>query len=85
MITSTLRTSLLVLLAVCVCALPAGCGGTYLDGVRIYPVSGTILVDGKPLSDVPQGSVAFHADAAKGNTPRTFPPARSPPTENSSW
>jgi hypothetical protein len=81
----TLRTSLLVLLAVCVCALPAGCGGTYLDGVRIYPVSGTILVDGKPLTDVPQGSVAFHADAAKGNTPRTFPPARSPPTGNSSW
>jgi hypothetical protein len=73
MIRVTRRTSMLVLLAVCSCALTVGCGGTYIDGVRLYPVSGTILVDGKPLTDVPQGGVSFHPDAAKGNTSMHIP------------
>jgi hypothetical protein len=66
------RTSLLVLLAACVCALPAGCG-TYLDGVPIYPVSGKILVDGQPLTNVPQGSVSFRPDASLGNQTLHYP------------
>jgi hypothetical protein len=38
-----------------------GCGGS---GSTLYPVEGTVKVDGKPLS---HGSVAFHPDAKKGN------------------
>ena len=36
-------------------ALLSGCGP---DGPRSYPVSGTVLFDGKPL---PQGDIIFHA------------------------
>jgi hypothetical protein len=36
-------------------ALLAGCGPS---GPRTYPVSGTVLFDGKPL---PQGDIIFHA------------------------
>jgi len=45
-------------------ALASGCGDA---GPRFYPVSGTILLDGKPLTGVAQGSVSFRGDAAKGN------------------
>jgi hypothetical protein len=67
------RTSGLFLLALCVGALPVGCGGTYLDGVRLYPVSGTVLVEGQPLTGVPQGSVSFHPDKAQGNESMHLP------------
>jgi len=67
------------LLALCMCALAAGCGGTYVDGVRIYPVSGTVLVEGQPLTGVPQGSVAFHPDAAQGNQSLHIPTGKIQP------
>jgi hypothetical protein len=67
------RTSGLFFLALCVGALPAGCGGTYVDGVRVYPVSGKVLVQGQPLTGVPQGSVAFHPDKAQGNESMHIP------------
>jgi hypothetical protein len=38
-----------------------GCGES---GPRLYPVSGTVRFDGKPL---PQVGVSFFADASKGN------------------
>jgi hypothetical protein len=38
----------------------AGCGG-----LKLYPVSGTVTLDGKPLS---QCTVSFNPDASKGNT-----------------
>jgi hypothetical protein len=37
-----------------------GCGG-----LKLYPVSGTVTLDGKPLS---QCTVSFNPDASKGNT-----------------
>ena len=43
--------------------LTLGCG----DGDKFYPVSGKVLVDGAPLSNVGQGSVSFRGDAGKGN------------------
>ena len=50
--------------AICVAFLGVGCG----DGTeKFYPVSGKIMLDGKSLSGVQQGSVSFHGDAAKGN------------------
>jgi hypothetical protein len=67
------------LLALCACALPAGCGGTYLDGVRLYPVSGTVLVEGQPLTGVPQGSVSFHPDATQGNQSLHIPTGKITP------
>lgn len=51
------------LLALCLCILAVGCG----QEVTLYPVSGRILIDGKPLTGVAQGSVSFRADANKGN------------------
>jgi hypothetical protein len=75
----TRRTYLLVLLALCVGALPTGCGGTYIDGVRIYPVSGRVLVQGQPLTDVPQGSVSFHPDAGQGNQSLHLPTGKINP------
>lgn len=38
-----------------------GCGPAEL---KLYPVSGRVTLDGKPLT---KGSVAFHGDADKGN------------------
>jgi hypothetical protein len=72
------RAPLTALLAAAVCVLPAGCG-TYLDGVRIYPVSGKILVDGQPLTNVPQGGVSFRPDAAQGNQTLHYPVGRINP------
>jgi hypothetical protein len=38
------------------------------DGLgKLYPVSGTILVEGRPLAGVGQGSVSLRGDAARGN------------------
>ena len=47
-----------------------GCGGNTLD---LVPVSGTVLLDGKPLTKVGQGGVSFYADAAKGNSTQHIP------------
>lgn len=47
-----------------------GCGGDKLD---LVPVSGAVLVDGKPLIKVGQGGVSFFADAAKGNQTQHIP------------
>jgi hypothetical protein len=55
------------------------CGGTYIDGVRLYPVSGTIQVQGQPLTDVPQGSVIFHPDKAQGNESMHLPTGKIQP------
>src|SRR5262245_22315912 len=38
----------------------AGCGG----GLKLYPVSGTVKLDGKPLTAT---RVSFNPDASKGN------------------
>ena len=38
----------------------AGCGG----GPKMYPVSGTVTYDGKPL---PAGQISFEADVTKGH------------------
>jgi hypothetical protein len=72
------RTSGPFLLTLCLCTLPVGCG-TYLDGVRLYPVSGTILVQGQPLTDVPQGSVSLQPDAAQGNQSTHLPTGKIQP------
>jgi hypothetical protein len=53
-------------------ALSLGCGGDDEVG-KLYPVSGRILVDGKPLTGVGQGSVSFHGDGAKGNQTMHIP------------
>ncbi len=47
-----------------------GCGGDTLD---LVPVSGTVLLDGKPLTKVGQGGVSFFANAAKGNKTQHIP------------
>ena len=51
-------------LTLCLLATSIGCGDS---PEKFYPVSGKILVNGKPLSGVAQGSVSFHADGTKGN------------------
>ncbi len=40
-----------------------GCGGDTLD---LVPVSGTVLLDGKPLTKLGQGGVSFYGDAPLG-------------------
>jgi hypothetical protein len=76
MIRCSVRTALGLLLVWCLGALSVGCGGTYIDGVKIVPVSGTVLVQDQPLTGVPQGSVAFHPDAAQGNQSMHLPTGR---------
>jgi hypothetical protein len=46
----------------CACGLLAltGCGG----GLKLYPVTGTATLDGKPLSNC---TISFNPDASKGN------------------
>jgi|SRR6185437_7569869 len=44
------------------CGLVAGCGD---GGPKLYPVTGKVLVNGKPLTS---GSVVYNPDKAKGNT-----------------
>jgi hypothetical protein len=41
--------------------------GCAKNDVRFHPVSGRILMAGKPLTGVPQGGVTLWADAARGN------------------
>jgi hypothetical protein len=53
------------------CALLSGCGGG--NELGLVPVSGKILVDGQPLTNVPQGGVSFFADQAKGNNTMHIP------------
>ena len=48
------RTCRRLFLALCLCGLPAGCGQ---DDLKLYPVSGKVLLQGKPLTGVGQGSV----------------------------
>lgn len=45
-----------------------GCGGD--KGPVLYPVSGTVTVDGQPLE---KAGVAFQPDESKGNTLGLFP------------
>jgi hypothetical protein len=59
------RTGLTVLLALAAWAASAGCGGDGPD--KLYPVSGQVLLDGRPLTGVAQGSVSFRGDATRGN------------------
>jgi hypothetical protein len=47
-----------------------GCGK---QEVEFLPVAGNIVVQGKPLTGVPQGSVTFWPDASKGNATRHLP------------
>jgi hypothetical protein len=66
MILWTPRTCGRLLSILCCCTLSAGCGQD--DGIgKLYPVSGRILVDGRPLTGVAQGSVSFRGDPLKGN------------------
>jgi hypothetical protein len=47
----TPRTRLAFFLALCCCAPSVGCGSD--DGLgKLYPVSGKVLLDGKPLTNV---------------------------------
>ncbi len=71
MLLFTPRTGVSFLLVLGFCALPAGCGKG--DGLELYPVSGTVLLDGKPLTNVAQGGVSFYGDAAKGNKTMHIP------------
>lgn len=57
--TASIRTAWLLGATVLWCAI--GCGES---GPVLYPVSGTVRFDGKPL---PQVGVSFFADASKGN------------------
>lgn len=41
--------------------------GCAKNDAPFYPVSGRILVSGKPLTGVPQGGVTLWADASRGN------------------
>jgi hypothetical protein len=54
-----------VLAAICTLSLVslAGCGG----GLKRVPVSGTVMLDGRPLDG---GLLYFNPDASKGNTAR---------------
>ena len=47
------------------CALMIGCAKD--DGLKLYPVSGRVLLGGKPLTGVAQGGVSFRGHALKGN------------------
>src|SRR5262245_27708400 len=56
-------------LACClVAALALGCGSG--APAHLYPVSGEVLVEGKPLA---AGSVALHPDRARGNQSQDIP------------
>lgn len=57
------RTAIGLAIAFCVATLTGmvGCGDS---GPLLYPVSGTVRFDGKPL---PQVGISFFADSAKGN------------------
>jgi hypothetical protein len=45
-------------------AMLGGCGGQAPDGPAVYPISGTVKYDGKP---VPKGTITFEPDAKSGN------------------
>lgn len=49
------------------CALSIGLFAGCSDKETFYPVSGKILLEGKPLTGVGQGSVSFRGDTVKGN------------------
>jgi hypothetical protein len=55
--------------ALIVVSLCAGCGD---QGIKLYKVTGTVTVDGEPLSSA---GVAFHPDATQGNQLDLLPAA----------